>query len=969
MRSIFPQIMFACFVLALYFAIVVFGRKEMKYKENRLFTIFCLSSALWSFGFFGVIVQTDPDKAYAWRALGMIGTFAYLITAQLLVCHFSGIKKIFQNLFNGFSFLGIIIFFFVIQKDQVTYELTEIGMTYSFSQGLWNNLYIGYSIILALNMLIVIIHMLRHSKTQRLKELAKKILLTEMIIVFGMLFDTIFPLIGKMAIPGSTLAQFVGLVVMYNAIIFVSHSRITIGNMSEFIYYSLTVPVLVYDSNKQLQILNDTAFSFLGVDKDNMKSATIEQLFTLQQPDIFAFDGKSHEVDAICCHNQLYCSLSMNKIHDDYGDLIGYIIIVTDLSERMKSIQELEEAMKDAEHANQAKSIFLANMSHEIRTPMNAIIGFSELVLKMDIDQQVRKHVEDIKWSSHNLLAIINDILDISKIESGKMELVLGNYFTSTLLNDVALIIAPQAEKKGLAFHMKVDETIPKGLYGDKIRIRGILINILNNAVKYTQKGSVTFEANILSRDENRITLEFKIIDTGIGIRQENLENLFKNFERLDQKIHYGIEGSGLGLAIANGYVTLMGGEIQVSSTYGEGSVFTVILEQEITDPAPFEKEYEHKQRALTDTNTENMQIHGIKVLVVDDNHVNLRVAHGIMSSYGLLVDTASTGKEAIELCKNHNYPLVYMDQMMPEMDGIEAMKEIRSTNPYYASGGDGKIIVLTADAIKGTREHLIDLGFDEYLGKPINMRQLERLFVQFIPAENITYETSNKEASSPQTIQFSGQPFTQQTDISYLVDNLPQVQVEEGIANCGGTVTDYLNILKIAYKYGEKQLDELETAWKNKDYETYIIKIHSLKSTTLNIGAGEISKAARKQEEEGRAGNFSYIDEHREKFQEEYRKFLGKLEIVLEHYGLLASKKTDKTSSMLNDTLIVAILRNIDKCIDNFDFAKVFEILEKVKDYELPEKYKELLSHIETLMEDLSVDEIKELLLRELDQ
>lgn len=963
MKFIFPQMLFACFVLALYFALVTFGKKEMRYKENKLFAAFCLSSAVWSFGFFGVLIQTEPDKAYAWRALGMIGTFSYLITAQLLVCHFSGIKKFFRYLFNGFSFLGVIIYFFVIQKDLVTYELSDIGMTYSFSQGLWNNLYISYSVVLAINMLIIIIYMLRNSKTQRIKELAKKILLTEFIIVFGMLFDTIFPIIGKMALPGSSLAQFMGLVVMYNAITFVSHSRINISNMSEFIYYSLTVPVLVYDSNKQLQILNDTAFSFLGVDKDHMGEAGIEQLFTLKQEEAFDFEGKSHEVDAICCHNQLYCSLSLNKIYDDYGDLIGYIIIVTDLSERMKNMQELEDAMKEAEHANKAKSIFLANMSHEIRTPMNAIIGFSELLLKMDIEEDVRKHVEDIRWSSHNLLAIINDILDISKIESGKMELVLDNYFTGNLLNDLALIIAPQAEKKGLDFHMNVDETIPKELYGDKIRIRGILINILNNAVKYTQKGSVTFEASILNQNENSIKLEFKISDTGIGIRQENLANLFKNFERLDQKIHYGIEGSGLGLAIANGYVALMDGEIQVESTYGEGSVFTVILEQEIIDAAPLEKEYKHKKEPLSENNTENMKIHGIKVLVTDDNPVNLRVAHGILSSYGLIVDTASTGMEAVSLCEKENYPLVFMDQMMPEMDGIEAMKQIRSLNPYYAADGKGKIIVLTADAIKGTKEHLLEQGFDEYLGKPINMRQLERVFLKYVSPENITYKPPLRTKSSSQSVVDSKTA----TELSYLKDKLPQVQIEEGIANCGGDIQDYLKILKITYEYGEKQLKELKTAWEQKDYESYIIKIHSLKSTSLNMGAADISAAAKKQEETGRAGDFSYIDEHMDTFQTEYGEFLEKLRVVLEHFEIIKPVSETNSKKALEEAMIAPILQNIKRCIDNYDFGKVFEILEKVKGYQLPEKYEALLSRIETLMEDLSIDEITKLLNDEL--
>ena len=954
MNLIFSQLLFTCFILALYFVAVMLKKKEMKYTENRLFTVLCLCSAIWSLGFFGVSVQTIPDKAYVWRGLGMIGTFGFLITAQFLICYLSGLKKIYCYFAEGFSCLGCIIYFFVIQKEQVTYKLSEIGMTYSFNSGLWNNLYILYSIVVALNMFFVIIYMLRYSTTQRLKELGKKLLITELIVIFGMLFDTIFPLVGKTAIPGSTLAQFIALAVMYNAIIFVSHSRITISNMSEFIYYSLTVPVLVYDARHQLQILNDTAYSFLGVDKDNLENAKIEQLFSFDRQDVFQFEAKSQEIDAICCHNQLYCSLSINKIHDDYGDIIGHIIIVTDLSDRMKTMKELEDAMRDAEYANQAKSTFLANMSHEIRTPMNAIIGFSELILKMNIDEQVRRHVEDIKWSSHNLLAIINDILDISKIESGKMEIVSSDYFTGNLLNDVALIIEPQAEKKELAFHMQVDETIPRELYGDKVRIRGILINILNNAVKYTQKGSVAFEVSVVDRTEKHVKLAFKISDTGIGIRQESMKDLFKNFERLDQKIHYGIEGSGLGLAIANGYVALMGGEIQVSSTYGEGSAFTVILEQEIVDDTPLEKNFSQERNLHKNEISSELKIKGLQVLVTDDNQINLRVAHGILSYYGLLVDTATGGREAIAMCQAKKYDFVFMDQMMPEIDGIEAMHQIRGINAHYALGGACKMIVLTADAIKGTREHLMEAGFDEYLGKPINIKQLERLFLRFIPDDHISYEIPDPDAESIQQESDSA-------DIGYLVETLSQVNVENGIANCGGNLQDYLAVLKIAYEYGEKQLLELEDAWHRKDYEFYIIKIHSLKSTSLNLGAAGISAEAKKQEEEGRAGNVAYIDTHMEAFQKEYRMLLENIKLVLKQYQLLPTQT--KALPLLEEEMILPVLKNVERCIEDFDFSKVFEILEEMKKYRLPEKYEAIFAKTASLMEDLSVDEIMELL------
>lgn len=955
-KYICPQLLFAGFVLSLYYAFSHLRKRDLKNKENLLFVLFCLSSAIWSFGFYGVFIQTIPEKAYLWRAFGMIGTFGYLITAQLLICHFSGIRRLWRRLVECFSLTGIIIYFFITQKEQVTYELTDIGMSYSFTPGLWNNIYIIYSVITAINMFFVTVHMLRKSSTRRMRALAKKLLTAEIIILFGMLLDTIFPMIGMKAIPGSSIAQSIGLFIMYGAVTFASHSKITISNMSEFVYYSLTVPVLVYDSNKKLQILNDAAYPFVGVKKKergDFDIVGIDSLFHTDKGDIFDFEGNSQEADAVCSHNLSYCSLSINKIYDDFDDTIGYIIIVTDLSERMNSMKRLEEAKQDAENANHAKSTFLANMSHEIRTPMNAIIGFSELVLKMNINDEVRSYVNDIKFASHNLLAIINDILDISKIESGKMELVLDSYFTSQLLNDVSMIISPQVKQKGLTFETKIDQNIPRALYGDKVCLRSVLTNILNNAVKYTQEGSITFEASILKQTATHVTLEFKISDTGIGIRPENLANLFENFERFDQKIHYGIEGSGLGLAISNGYINLMGGKIQVDSTYQKGSTFTVILEQKIVDDKPLEQDYSQNSIVQNTTSISNMKLYGISVLVADDNLINLRVAHGILSYYGLVVDTASSGREALELCQTKKYDFVFMDQMMPEMDGIEAMREVRKLNSHYAKGGAGKIIVLTADAIKGAREALIKQGFDEYLGKPINVSQLERLFIRYIPSNKITYEDASDNSASSAS------------DLSSLGNKLMGIDVAMGISNCGGKFEDYLKILKITYDYGEKQLDELKSAFEEKDYETYIIKIHSIKSTSLNIGATGVSAMARSQEEEGRAGNFAYIDKHMQEFQDDYRKLLETIKALLIEHGILATEEDANVEDApeLDDAMLLRLYKNIERCIDQFDFAKVFEVLEETKKYKVPDKHKEILGKLDTLMEDLNIDKIKELL------
>lgn len=949
MKILTSQLLFTCFLFALYFSIRLYRKWELRYLENRLFSGLCFSSAIWSLGFWGINVQTDFHKAFLCRTFGMIGVFAMLILAQIMICYLSTLPKKVSIMFIAFSFLGIIIYIGLLPEDTVTYYMSSIGMTYSFNPGFWNYVYVIYTVIVAINWCITLVYTLFHTRFMHIRLLMRKLLLAEAFIAFGMLLDTIFPLIGKPAFPGSTIGQFVGLVIMYDAISFFNRTRININNMSKYIYSSLSLPVLVYDNKLKLQILNDAAFSFLGIESCE-KNIKISSLFELEDEIVFQFDGNRKNIDTVCLHNQVDCNLAINKIINNYGDMLGYIIIVTDLSERMQAFKNLEEATREATYANQAKTTFLANMSHEIRTPMNAIIGFSELLLQMDISQEAKEHVKDIRISSQNLLAIINDILDITKIESGKMELVPEEYYLGKLLDDVTLIISQQAQKKGLDFRIKIDPAVPSRLYGDKIRIRGVLINILNNAVKYTKKGYVSFELSILEQTEKNIKLAFIISDTGIGIRQEDLSEIFKNFNRLERNIHYGVEGSGLGLAISNAYVSMMGGEIKVSSEYGKGSVFTVIIDQEVVDATAMEQEFSILRKDNQAEIEETIRVKDVNVLVVDDNHVNLRVAKGLLSSYGLTVNTADNGRDAIDMCSKNNYPIVFMDQMMPEIDGIAAMKQIRQLNSYYAPGGEGKMIVLTADAIRGVREHLLAEGFDEYLGKPMNLKQLERLLVQFLPADKIIKK---------ETLLLNDAAYDEEVkEISHLQETLPSVNIKKGIELSGNSIQTYLQVLKINYSYAEKNLLEIKNFLEDKDYENYTIKIHSMKSTLKGIGAESLSEKAFAQEMAGKEKRYSYIDENYEAFRVQYLQLFKDIEKVLSYYHLI-QKKTDEDSPLLEESIMKGILSNIRAKLDEFEFAEIFDTLEKIDQYRKNEKQEKFFEQLRVLMDDLNVEEI----------
>lgn len=959
MKYVFSTSLFVSGVLTVYYALQFLWSREREYVENRLLAVLCMASMAWSFGSGALILQTDSGIAHWCRCVNMAAVFLYLIMMQVLACYISGVPERIRKIFNMVSLTGIIIYFGIIQKDQVVYHRSSIGMTFSYRGSMFNIIYMIYLFVVLIDIFAVAVYMMRRFKIKRLQVFGQKLLLAELILISGLALDMVYSFMGSAAVPGSSLTQCWSMVTLYYAVHVINRSKINLLNMSEFIYYSLAMPVLVCDAGRRIHIMNDAAVSFSGVDREELEASdvNIARMFTVDEKEVYCFEGNHHDLDAVSIKGRVECSLAVSKINDGYGDVIGYIIIVTDMSERIRSIRELEEAKQEAEAANKAKSTFLAKMSHEIRTPMNAIVGFSELALKSELSKQVREYVEDIKGASNNLLAIINDILDISKIESGKMELVCAEYYPARLFHDVYLIIDTQVKKKGLDFFIEVDKEIPSRLYGDKIRIRSILINILNNAVKYTQEGSVSFEAGVLEKNGSKVMLQFRVTDTGMGIKPEEQGRLFENFSQIDQKAHYGVEGTGLGLAIVKGYVTLMGGYVTVDSVYGEGSTFTVVIEQEILDESPLDQLHIKEDENADGFSLGSMKVHGVRALVVDDNQVNLKVAGSSLSYYGLQVDKASSGMEAVALCKKNHYDMVFMDQMMPQMDGVEAMRRIRQIDAYYAPNGPCRMIVLTADSVSGVRSRLIEEGFDEYLGKPMNYQQLERLFQRFLPKEKL--QTSLVQQADP------AQEEAGMQEKEKLQKMLPQLDVAQGVKNCGGRMQDYLGMLQVVYHSGEKQLEELRELQSKQNYADYTIKIHALKGTALNMGANAAAEMARLQEQAGKRGEYSYIDAHMEGFLQEYQELLVQVQTVLAQYDLLGRMEQDmqEQGRALTNEDTLHILQEIAQSIDEFDYAKAADLVRETGERELLEKYRPIFVQLGQWMDEMDIDSIQEMI------
>lgn len=731
--QIYSIILLSFGAAALYLGISARRRQFKDFAGNAILGLLCFSSAVWCYGFGMVFLTSNITIAYWGRTLGMIGVFAYLILVQIMVGILGNIPKAAYRAFCIFALLGLVIYFPTVSPRVTLYYMEDTGMTYTFKRGLANNIYTVYSLIYAVNMVVSITFIIKNAQNRREKTTSHKMGITLIIVFMGMILDTILPMFGFGAIPGSSITQFFGLLVMYYAIVDLNKTRLTPINMSRYIYESVSEPVMVFDMDGVLMLSNNAALEVFGETfvHYNDKPMKLTDIFLLDENHL-DYEGNHRTDDTSSVIGNVPVQLQTSRIKDRFGDVIGFIITVKDMTHINEIMDSLVEAKRLAEANSLAKSTFLANMSHEIRTPLNAIVGFSELLLKSDLPTEDKEQAEDIRNASHNLLAIINDILDISKIESGKMELNEINYNISDVIKDAFLITETLANAKGLSFSIDVDENIPSGLYGDPVRVRGVLVNILNNAVKYTKTGSVRFEGKTVKIENDTAVLEFKIIDTGIGIRESDRDKLFDSFMRVDKGKNSGIEGTGLGLAIVKGFVELMGGSVGVESIYGKGTTFTVTIPQRIVENVPIGKILVKSESKVLKSSIGSVKYSGVKVLAVDDNRVNLKVISKILKQYDMDVTAVDSGFAAIETCKENNYDIILMDQMMPVMNGVEAMNHIRELGGCYSSGNCA-IIALTANAITGVKEQLLGEGFDAYLSKPINFTQIEETFSNII--------------------------------------------------------------------------------------------------------------------------------------------------------------------------------------------------------------------------------------------
>lgn len=617
--------------------------------------------------------------------------------------------------------------------------------------------------------------------------------------------------------------------------------------------------------------------------------------------------------------------------------------------------KEADIAKHEALAANEAKGKFLAHMSHEIRTPINAVLGMDEMILRESKEQTIKEYAMDIYTAGQTLLSLINDILDFSKIESGKMELVPVKYDVSSFIHDLTTMASQKAKNKNLDLKLEIDSEIPSILYGDDVRIRQILTNILTNAIKYTQKGTVFFRIQSYKKEKDIVTLHFEVEDTGIGIKEEDLPKLFTEFERIEENRNRNIEGTGLGMSITIQLLTLLGSKLQVESVYGKGSKFYFELKQKIIDPTIIGNfESRIYESAKNYNYTTKFYAENASILVVDDNAMNRKVLQSLLKETKIQLTEAESGMECLKLVQEHHYDLIFLDHMMPEMDGIETLHHIK--NLPNCPCKDTPIIVLTANAVSGAKENYLSEGFYDFLSKPVIPEKLETMIKKTLPKELIQ-ETTNEEQNK--NITRSPQTKTEATEI--ILEDLPQV---DGLDwNYALLHLPDKELLEYTVKEFYAQIDSaanhLESAYHEitnpVQLEQYRIQVHAMKSLAATIGIISLSGMAKILENAARNNQIDIIVSMTTIFLKEWRSYHEKLQNV---FNIGNAEKEEATDL----SMIQALIEIIRLSMEEMDIDQADTALQELQSYQYSNEITQTIQKLAQAVTNLDSEETSQI-------
>lgn len=647
-----------------------------------------------------------------------------------------------------------------------------------------------------------------------------------------------------------------------------------------------------------------------------------------------------HKVDDIYISTKDEIETVYNAVHAMVYEMEAYI-------DRVKEEQRLVSELEIAKRSSEAKSSFLSNMSHEIRTPINAIIGMNEMILRESNEAGILEYANNVKSASNSLLSLINDILDFSKIEAGKMEIILAQYQIGSTINDLINMVASRAEEKGLKFDIDVDQHIPCLLIGDELRIKQCVINILTNAVKYTEEGYVTLGVSYEPLNDKYISLRFTVTDTGIGIKEEDLSKLYSPFERIEEIRNRTIEGTGLGMSIVRKLLALMDTKMEVSSEYGKGSTFSFAIKQQVVsweEIGDFKRKYkEYVSKA--NYYHQSFTAPDAQLLVVDDTEMNLTVVKSLLKQTCVQIDTAESGLETLEKVKEKRYDIIFLDHRMPNMDGIETFEAMKTLEGNLNK--ETPVIALTANAVSGAKEEYVSHGFTDYLSKPINGLELEKVLEYYLPKEKIlsvSIERNSEEYVPSFSIDIPENSF---------LNELKDINLSEAVNNCGGV--DVLEkVVEDFYSSIDDKVVAIEGFLKEEDIRNYTVLVHALKSSARLIGAMELSEMAAELEQLGNEDNLELVQEKTPGLLDKYRSYKDSLKAC-------EVQKQDLPEIPISE--LYGAYRDIKELVEAYDFDTAESIMTMLEEYSIPQEARDKHAMLKKLMREIDREKIQNLL------
>ncbi len=876
----------------------------------------CIATLLSSIGYLLQFMARSEEAYFTALQLAYFGRvwitlFLFLFVTEYVNVRFPTIVKVAMGLFNVVTYIIVV----TTRKTGLFYKGIGFKMEGEFpvfihTNGIWHDLYNVSLILYIIVGLASLIIAYRREENRRMRG-------GIMMIAYAIFFESaativqLFRLIPLTRIFDLTaLGFYFGTVFLFIAIFM--YDILDMESIArEYVADELSEGIIAVNFTGEICYYNKPAISLYP------------RLLSEQKQVIHSLQNAIETGNPISLGNRKFTP-EMNKVYKD-GRPVFTIYSMVDDTDHYRYLEELTEQKKIADEANMAKSSFLANMSHEIRTPINAILGMDEMILREGQDKEILSYAADIRRAGRTLLSLINDILDFSKIEEGRMEIIPTQYELSSMINDIVNLIRDRAEKKGLKLRVFVDPKIPHILFGDEIRIKQIALNLLTNAVKYTKQGEVRFETGCRKLSDSEIMLSVKISDTGIGMKEEDMEKLFSPFSRIEEKRNRTIEGTGLGMSIVKQLLSLMDSHLEVHSVYGEGSEFFFEIRQKVAKWEPIgeirlRNEPEEGQRSKY---KELFHAPEASILVVDDTEVNLEVVKNLLKKTQIGIDTALSGREAIARSKEKHYDIIFIDHMMPDLDGIETLHRIKE------DGKDDTVyIALTANAISGAREMYLTEGFSDYLPKPINSRHLERMIKRYLPSDKVEEVTETKA----------------EEDRDGLPDQIRRIEgldADQGVLNCGNEES-FLSVLEVFKRTASDKADEIERMLAEGDLEGYTVKVHALKSSARIIGASGLSDMALKLEEAGKRKDLETIRKNTGELLEKYRELDA---------SLSSPEEEKKEKKELDKKARDEAFQTIQEIAQSMDFGLMEGVIRSLKEYSLSPSDREAVKKMEGLL------------------